>query len=260
MKTSSALRVYRILKIAHELPADKPLSAVVAWTRVFDVPFDVDSRNVTPEIEDVVLERLRDLRDEVTNVEQSVAGTEVASAVEPIANTVRYLTAASQLAMDWTQVKANYLRSDFLAGWYWASLSLPSEEDGVTEGALQQLKVELEELEKTAQQEQLPKELQSFIQKQIIKMRGAIKRYDISGIAPLRNAISEGIGDLVRDRDSLREDENGSSQSSSVTGSKFKKVWFAAVQICGDLEKIQKGLTLIAKAYEKVFPLLEHMK
>lgn len=259
MKTSPARRVYQLLRKAHNLQVTQPATAIVVWAKVFGLEPPATGNILNPDVEDAVMSLLRDVRDEATEVERAVASdAEAAEAVGPIAQTLRLMTAGVQLHTDWNQIKASHLRADFIAGWQWAAIHLPSVDDQISEEALAKLRAELEDLETSAQEDAVPAELRRFVKKQAAAIRDALRRYEVRGSGPLQDAVSLGAGDLIIDQEQLRSAVETAPESSATVLSRMKAVWNTAADICSKADSLHKGFLLLMRIYERVQPLLEH--
>ena len=168
------------------------------------------------------------------------------------------MTAGLQLHTEWNQVKANHLRADFIAGWQWASIYLPSVDDQITEDALAKLRAELKDLERSAQEDTVPAELRRFVNKQAAAIRDALRRYEVRGTGPHQAAVSLGAGDLILDQEHLRSAVQSAPESSSTVVSRMKSVWNTAAEICSKADNIHKGYLLLMQLFERVQPLLQH--
>ncbi len=257
MKTSSARRVHCVLKRAYEHEQTNG-NTLQLWATVFGIADP--KNNITPEVEDGVLSALRDLRDEVTEVERSVMNdAERVAGVAPIAQATRLLTASNVLYGDWNQTKSNHLRPEFLAGWHWAAITLPSEDDQISEEALASLSNELEQLENVAALEDVPDELRRLVRKQANSIRNAMRRYDIRGATPLRDAVSQATGELLREQDEIRSAVEKAPESGRQVFEHVRAVWNAAAKLCGDADKFHKGYLLVMDIYDKALPMLERL-
>jgi hypothetical protein len=79
----------------------------LVWAEVLGVNGESRGR-LGPYVEDEVAALLRDLRDEVTTIEHSLAGTEITPLFVPLASLTRALTGPALLVMDWNQLKTTY--------------------------------------------------------------------------------------------------------------------------------------------------------
>lgn len=241
-KTSSARRIHHVLKMAVEW-TDRPQGpSIQVWARIFGlVPKNFDGQ-LSPTIEYEAVQALADLRAEVENVERQVAGKEAEAATSPIADTVRNITATSQLHTDFQNVKANYLKPDLVAGWYWAALFLSDTDTEFDPEDIANLRAELEELEKAARDVEIPHELRMMIDKHVRHIRSALRRYDICGVEPLCDIANAVIGEAWKEQELLAAAAASKSPKVQAAYGHIKRVWGALVQISGDAEKLRKGI------------------
>jgi hypothetical protein len=260
MKTSPARRIYQLLRKAHSHSVTQQTTAIVVWAKIFGLEApEAGNVMLSPDVEDAVMSLLRDVREEVSEVERALsADAEAKEAVAPIAQTLRLITAGQQLHTEWNQVKANHLRADFIAGWQWAAIHLPSVDDEISEDALAKLRAELEALESAAQEAAVPAELRRFVRKQAAAVRNALGRYEVRGTGPLQDAVSLGAGDLILEQEQLRSAVESAPELSATVLSRMKGVWNAAADICGKADNLHKGFLLLMRIYERVQPLLGH--
>ena len=113
-----------ILRKAHDHPVNTQRQAVSVWAEVLGLDPPSGTRSAA-HVEDEVTALHRDLREQVSAVEQAVEGTEIAPLFAPLASITRGLTGPAQILMDWNQLKQNHFQPQFLAGWEWAAVALP---------------------------------------------------------------------------------------------------------------------------------------
>jgi len=124
---------------------------------------------------------------------------------------------------------------------------------------LEQLRQELDELDAILDSPDIPPELRTFVRKQARAIRDALVRFEINGVTPLQDAISLGIGELVRDQKAIQEAVDKSPEKGRGVISKLKNVYSRVVIVCGDAEKIRKGFEALRLLYDKVLPLVKDM-
>lgn len=255
-KTSSARRIHHVLKMAVDW-TDRPQGpSIHVWARILGlVPKNFDGQ-LSAVIEYDVVEALADLRAEVENVERQVAGKEAAAATGPIADTVRNITATSQLHTDWQNVRVNYLKPDLVAGWYWAALYLSETDVTFDPNDIASLRLELEELEKAGRDLDIPHDLRMMVDKHVRKIRSALRRYDICGVEPLRDVANAVIGEVWKEQDLLVAAAASKSPKVQAAYGHLKRVWSAVVHISGDAEKLRKGIEA-AGALAKALPFFK---
>lgn len=255
MKTSSARRVHHVLKAAIDFPVSRPGNSISIWARIFElIPPDFDGQ-LPPDVEYAVLDMLRDLRAEVANVERQVRGTEAEAATTPIAEVVRYATATNVLHTDWMNVKSSHLKPELVAGWNWAAISLAHLDEEYDPAEIAQLRQDLEELEKTARESQLPHELRMLVDKQVRQIRSALRRYEICGAAVLRDAANAVVGEALKHHEVIVAAESAESPDVRAALGQLRRVWGGLVHAAGDADKLRKGIEA-AGALVKALPFL----
>lgn len=260
MKTSPARRVYDVLQRANGIARDKDAPSMIVWAAAFGVPeLDLERGALSPAQESETLSLIGELRSEVDAVQASIAGTELAEAFAPVADSTRYLTATPQLVQNWSNSRANHLRPETLGAWQIISLTLPAADDQVDASALAALQADLEELEATVRNPSVPDDLRRLVQKQVRQIRRALRQYGVRGIEPLRDAISVAAGDLRRDQEALRTSASDAPAETTKVAQAMKKVWTTAVTACGDFDKLSKGYHVAADIVQKLLPALQKL-
>lgn len=227
----------------------------MAWAKIFGLVAKDFDQQIAPALEYEILDCLRDLRFEVQLVEDQVKGTEAESATTPIAETVRTLTATNQLHTDWANVRANFLKPDLIAGWNWAAIHLSATDSEFDPGDVSKLRADLEELEKSARADGLPHDLRMLIDRQVRKIRSALRRYEIRGVEPLREVASAAMGEAIKEQEVIVNATTSDSPATREAVGRLGRVWQAVVDISGDADKIRKGVDAIASV-AKALPFL----
>lgn len=257
MKTSPARRVHAILKRAVDMSPRGVNTTIAMWARVLKfVPADFDGQ-IDDKLEDSILEALRALRIEVRAAVAQSSDPEVLEAIEPIAASVHIITQSNQLHSDWNNLKANSLRADLVSGWKWASIHLPSVEIEVTDDDLQELKVQLEELLALASSETLPAELRAFIVRQAKSIQAALRGYEVRGAGSLQEAMNSTVGDAIRESSLLQEASQSTDPQQRRVIAGLGKVWKKTAEICGDVDKFNKGFQALSKVTTILLPYVQ---
>lgn len=195
---------------------------------------------------------LADLRAEIDELDRGPHSDELLAVLKPLVAAARAVIDLPQLRQDWNQVESGYLRPHIMMGWQWAALHFPSTDDAVTEETLAELRARIVELETAASGKDVPGELKRFIRRQVELLRMALRRYSVVGIEPLRDALSQSLGDAWRGQQYVAEAFKSAPKVSGGVMRKMQDVYRIAVQLCGDADKLKKGSVLMLESILKM--------
>jgi hypothetical protein len=241
MKTSAAIRVNAILQSA--LKNSDNISSQAAFAKILGIE-SLDGHDV----QDAVSDALGELRAEIRRVETVLKEKETPQPLIDIPiQAALSLTSPLHIAGAWMQNRAQQLRSEVLVAWGWVAFFLPSIEDDVTEEALHDLERELNEMEEAATAEGVPSNLRAFIVRQGAKIRKALRRYQVEGVEPLKEAISTGMGDLIRAAPTMKPIDASNPASANAFG-RLSKAWTNVAKMAGESKAIYDAYQLVAPA------------
>ena len=118
---------------------------------------------------------------------------------------------------------------------------------------LRDLERELNEMEEAANAEGVPAELRTFIVQQGAKIRTALRRYQVEGVEPLKEAISTGMGDLIRAAPTIVPIDASNPASANAFG-RLSKAWTSVAKMAGEAKALYDAYQLVASAT----PAIQH--
>jgi hypothetical protein len=249
MKTSAAIRVNAILEKAAQ--NNENISSQAAFAKILGIE-SLDGHDV----QDAVSDALGELRAEIRRVETMLKEKETPKALSdtPIQAALN-LTSPLHIASHWPQNRGNQLRPEVLVAWGWVAFFLPSIDDDVTEEALRELERELDEMEEAATAEGVPSELRAFIVRQGARIRKALRRYQVEGVEPLKEAISTGMGDLIRAAPIIVPTDASNPASANAFG-RLSKAWTSVAKVAGESKALYDAYLLVASAIPAIQPYI----
>lgn len=260
-RTSAARRVYRLLITAEKIEHKTAQTINVAWAIAFGV-VKPDAPPATNKIDDEeVAQLLSDFREEVRLV--SLALSDDAETNQASRGAIKHalaLAALNHLHGSWQELKGSHLKAEMLTAWEWMRIYLPSEPETCDAADVGQLKKEIDELEEAAGQPGIPPHIRQFVRKQTAAIRKALNRLRISGVEPLRTALDQGFGEIVRTQEELSKAAEKAPAASKGLLSKLGHAWVTSAKVADQLDKFRRMVLLIEDASPYIRHALEYVK
>lgn len=152
----------------------------------------------TPLTEDEVLDVIQAVLAEVRAMETKLK--EIGAPAHLYTDCVAQLRAGfspTQLAAAWKNHQEQMTKRATPLALQWAAWALSRfDENEIDEEAMKSLRASLAEQEKLLQETNLPTGLREMLERQTAALRRALHLYKIQGVAPLRKAVSDSVGEL----------------------------------------------------------------
>lgn len=228
MATSSAIRIHTI--VAALSSDDKSSNVQVA----FATHFGIDPTQ-THQFHDEVSNAIGDFRDELAIADEQLYQIGVPETLRaPPIEAARQLTSPPLLAASWRSHRDNYLGRHIVVAWAWAAFVVPADGQDISEEDLTQLIGELAELEAIASKASMPQSLRSYISRQTTRVRDALRRSKIRGLAPLKEAASVVIVDTLREASTLAKAVQ--DKAAGEAAAHLRATFVALATVTGDAE------------------------
>lgn len=152
----------------------------------------------TPLTEDEVLDVIQAVLAEIRSMEAKLKEIGApASLYKDCVAQLRTGFSPTQLAAAWKTHQEQMLRRATPLALQWASWALSQfDENDIPEESMESLRTSLAEQEKLLQETNLPAGLREMLERQTAALRRALHLYKIQGVAPLRKAVSDSVGEL----------------------------------------------------------------
>ena len=184
-----ASRLNELVQFFHS--ANPNVAIKEAWEKYMDSAS-------TPLTEDEVLDVIQAVLAEIRAMEAKLK--EIGVPADLYTDCVTQLRAGfspTQLAGAWKSHQEQMLRRATPLALQWAAWALSRfDENAIDEETMESLRTSLEEQEKLLQETNLPAGLREMLERQTAALRRALHLYKIQGVAPLRKAVSDSVGEL----------------------------------------------------------------
>lgn len=207
------------------------------WGSVFGV-----AEKAEPHHEDDITSSLMAFRDEINlaKARLAVAGCPT-QLYERYFNQVREMASSTRLHQDWKGYRPG-LQNDTRLALEWAAWALPDEEDELSSGEVGKLVEELEALELSLEQTDLPPMTRSFVARQLELIRSALRLYGIQGIAAVGKALEQSLGSsAMADSATISQELEVASPEGKALLTRFSDTFGKVVRAADSVDKLRKG-------------------
>lgn len=234
-KNNAGFRLHRIAAAAAKQDPQK--SSLVAWAASFGLPDSMDdvekARRISrllvradSELEQLVL-ALRRIPDFDINEHQPHI-QRFSLALQP-----------SLLRARWGEAGGKYLKPETVQTIWWFGDKLGTDEPEVQEDRLVELEQMLAELDEIADDPRLPGAYARRLHRIIAAMREALWQVPVTGVGPLRHALTAQVTTLSMDAESIDEEVAGEELPTVRAATvKLGKMFMATAVVCGAVNEV----------------------
>lgn len=218
-------------------------TAIDAWTALFDRHGPADEN-----LEEVAVECSMAVKDELIHL--SVLLREQGVPTELYLHHLTHLrtvTAPRLLHVDWLQL-SKMVREEQLVMLMWAGFVLGDDSDTDITMEVDRLAAEIDRLIADVESSGFPISLRMFVLLNLRSIRGALWRYKVAGVEPLRRAMQTVNGTNERQVAELEPLAKGLQESEKNLLSRVGGIITSVANACDVATKIQGGLVLGAAA------------
>jgi hypothetical protein len=264
MESSSASRVFDLLKRYEAVQAKGLGNGVAGWAAVFEVEAEANSSSGVATLDDRVYALLADVRAEIRAVESTVLNPDATDPASSLARRaiqqVSEATNPRNMGQDARAVCQNYLTPDVMTGWAAWAVAMPKHEDGITPAREAELRDALAELEAALQADGVPARLRQFAQRQAELLRDALRRYPVRGADAVGTAVLHGLTELVSERDALAaEPDTGDPKAAQRVFEAVRAAWNKGATFGEKLNNIVRLAELAHTGGSRALPVVQEV-
>jgi DNA primase len=168
--------------------------------------------------------------------------------VAPYIERGRSAVSTTLLPTTWNNV-TQYFSQDTLLAYQWFSYLLDEEIQSINPEDVSKLLEEIANLETELQTAELSPGLKQFLLSHLKAMQDALRQSRIAGAKPIQRAVRTVQSDCEFEGEHLSAEIKATPDKSTAkkAGEKFTNIWKKAVELSGDIEKIQKGAKTLSE-------------
>lgn len=214
----------------------KDQSIMLTWANVFGLESN------DPHLEDKVISCLVALRQQIDFARTRLTEHEVPPELtRPGFDRLKAIASPSQLGASWNGQRGNIQSPECRHAFAWGAWVLRSEDEvSMTDDDFSELQSELNSLEKSLTDTEMPPYLRDFIQRQIDTIREALGMYVIQGSRPLQEALQKVAGAYTVERTRVESEHAQASDEAKGVLAKASTVIKKTAEVCDSLDKIKK--------------------
>lgn len=209
------------------------------WAEAFGLPSQLPQTDMAVEISALLSTADRELQAiKTTLLKRGVPE----GLVVPYIERGRSAVSTTLLPSTWNNV-TQYFAQDTLLAFQWFAYLLDEEAQAINSEDVTKLLEEMASLETELQTAELSAGLKQFLLSHLKAMQDALRQSRIAGVKPIQRAVRTVHNDCEFEGEQLSAEVQATPDKSIArkVGEKFTTIWKKAVELSGDVEKIQKG-------------------
>lgn len=228
----------RLHRIYDRLAAQvKDQAMVHTWADVFDLDKSL------PHLEDEVANLVMALRAEIKFARERLDAYEVPeNLTSPAFERLTQVASPGQLHSSWSGHRGNIQQPECRKVFEWAEWALREEDEAdMLAEEMHQLRSELDALESSLREADMPPYLRDFIQRQVETIRSALRMYGVQGVRPVQDALQKVAG-------AYKTQEKPLAQAYEAAKPPAKSLFERASGVVDRVAKVSDNLSKIKKA------------
>ena len=230
----------RLLAIYDSLinnPNSRDKAMVWLWAQVFDIP------ETDPHVEDDVVACLQAMRSEIDLLSSKLKSRGVSDhLLHPGLPRLRNVASPTYLNTPWNNHRDEQSRVENRIIFLWATWALQDEnEQDLDSDELAALRSELDSLEVSLRNVDMPTYLYDFVLRQISVIRSALRISRVRGVAPIKEALRQVVGNCVVERDHVEAESKAASENARSVMARAGDLIKKTAEYADRFEKIRKA-------------------
>ena len=251
-KDNSANRLLRLFQANHGKQQGTLVLSV--WAEAFCLPSQLPQTDLAVEVSALLSAADKEL--------QSIKAVLLARGVPemlvvPYIERGRTALSTTLLPASWNNVTQYFSNDTFLA-FQWFAYLLDEDAQSLNPEEVKNLLEEMASLEAELHAAVLSPGLKQFLLSHLKAMQDALRQSSVAGVKPIQRAVRAIQSDCEIDSAQLSAEIQATPDKSTAqkTGAKFMAMWKKAVELSGDVEKMQKGAKALADTAFGVIALI----
>ncbi len=236
----------RLLRLFHDNQGKQQNTQVLSvWAEAFGLPSQLPQTDMAVELSALLGTADRELQSIKTAL---LARGVPEGLVVPYIERGRSAVSTTLLSATWSNV-TQYFAQDTLLAFQWFAYLLDQEAQAVSPEDVAKLLEEMASLETELLTAELSPGLKQFLLSHLKAMQDALRHSRIAGVKPIQRAVRTVQNDCELEGEQLSAEVQATPDKSTAqkVGEKFAAVWKKAVELSGDVEKIQKGAKVLTE-------------